>query len=60
MKPPCPHHKPLGLAGFFKYKDKADKYLEQRQCPTCLRWYFHGEFWKGWKKGIKFETSLKS
>jgi hypothetical protein len=52
MKEPCTHHKPI-QGGYHKYEDKVEKGLEQRQCSVCLRWYFHGEFGKGWAKGIK-------
>jgi hypothetical protein len=37
-----------------KVEHKTERNCEQRQCPHCLRWYFHGEFGKGWKAaGIK-------
>lgn len=55
MKDECPHHD----ANYFtlKREKKAEKGLQQRQCPTCLRWYFHGEYGKGWKQGIKLEET---
>ncbi len=28
---------------------------EQRQCPKCGRWFFRGEFGKGWGNGYKIE-----
>lgn len=52
---PCPHHKPI-QGGYFKYEDKYGK--DQRQCPDCLRWFFHGEFGRGWAKGLKQENSI--
>lgn len=51
MTQPCAHHKPIPI-GYHEDHPKAEKGLEQRQCPTCLRWYFRGEFGKGWAKGI--------
>jgi hypothetical protein len=33
---------------------------KQRQCPHCLRWYFHGEFGRGWKAGLNPENGIKN
>ena len=52
MKEPCRHHYILSKDRWI-YMDKADRGCEQRQCPHCLRWYFHGEFGRGWAKGLK-------
>ena len=52
MKPICLHHKPTTVP-YHSEHQKAAKGLEQRQCPVCLRWFFRGEFGKGWGKGLK-------
>jgi len=52
MKPICLHHKPTTVP-YHSEHPKAAKGLEQRQCPVCLRWFFRGEFGKGWGKGLK-------
>lgn len=52
MKQPCPHHKPTAVP-YHDEHPKAAKGLEQRQCPDCQRWFFRGEFRKGWGKGVK-------
>lgn len=53
MKTPCPHHTPFSHKYYFN--EKVEKMImdkrEQRQCPDCLFWFFHGEFGKGWKAG---------
>ena len=53
MKEPCQHHRINLNKGHCDGDEKADRGLEQRQCPTCLRWFFHGEFGRGWAKGLK-------
>jgi len=55
---PCANHKPAPVA-LHDNHPKAVKGLEQRQCPVCKRWYFWGEFGKGWGKGLKFDKSQK-
>ena len=52
----CATHKPIE-GGYFKYEDKWERNCEQRQCPHCLRWFFHGEFGIGWHKGIKAQKN---
>ena len=52
----CPHHKPTTVP-YFDEHPKAAKGLEQRQCPDCQRWFFRGEFRKGWGKGLCFVKS---
>ncbi len=60
MKEPCKHHAPekvINIDAWDYWAEREKKGLQQRQCPTCLRWYFHGEFGKGWKGAIKFGDS---
>jgi hypothetical protein len=54
MKNTCTHKQDETPKGYQKFEDKGERGLEQRQCPVCKLWYFHGEFGKGWAKGIKY------
>jgi hypothetical protein len=56
---PCATHKPIE-GGYFKCEEKFERNCEQRQCPTCLRWYFYGEFGRGWKYAIRTQPPLTS
>jgi len=56
MKQRCAHHKPI--TDYAKFQTKGHKGHEQRQCPTCLRWYFLGEFGRGWAKGLKVGNNI--
>ena len=48
---PCATHitKP---GGYFKNEDRWERAM-QCQCPHCFLWFFHGEFGRGWAKGLK-------
>ena len=53
---PCATHIPLkgmSIENLVKFDVRANNGGLQRQCPQCLRWYFHGEFGRGWAKGLK-------
>lgn len=58
MKTPCAHHKPVENKGYHYAEEKLLRGHEQRQCPDCQRWYFHGEFGKGWKYAIRTQPDL--
>lgn len=55
----CKHNKRLevnSLEAYYQYEAKVEKGLKQRQCPKCCKWFFHGEFGKGWKQGIEYKA----
>jgi hypothetical protein len=56
---PCAIHTPKD-GGYFKYEERMERGAKQRQCPHCLRWYFHGEFGRGWKAGLNPENGIKN
>ena len=53
MKTPCTTHKRVENKGYNYGEDRYLNGREQRQCPACLLWFFHGEFGKGWKAATK-------
>lgn len=59
MKDECTTHKPITY-GHWAWFDKLKRAPKQRQCPTCLRWYFHGEFGRGWAKALKPENRINN
>jgi hypothetical protein len=55
MQKKCRHR--INKVSYLQYIDKVERNLMQRQCLVCLKWFFYGQYGKGWQSAKIQATS---